>query len=421
MPSAPKPDQAATGEAPLDVIMINDFVELTGGTDRVALAEAAGLARRGHRVTLVAGHGEPDAGLLEAGVSVRHTRQQTMLADPRRLRAGSQGIWNRTSAALVREVASRAEAQSTVVHVHGFTKVLSASVVRAAVESGLPTIVTLHDYFAACPNGGFYNYQRDETCPLTPLSAKCVATHCDVRSYSHKLWRVGRSVIQKHVGRLPGGVDRFIVPSRFAADILRPFLPPRAPLHVLSNPVRVSRAPAANVAENAPFVLVGRLQRDKGGIILAEAARQAGVPVIFVGDGDEASLIRRANPEAELTGWLDSERVQSIVRGARAAVHASRIYETQGLAVLEAAAHGVPSVVSDASVARESVTDGTTGLWFSSGDVSDLADKLVRLHADPPLAARMGAAAYERFWSDPPDLARHLDRLEEIYRAPRSS
>ena len=56
-------DDAAVAAAPLvdpqplTVIMIHDFAAVRGGAERVALTEAAGLARRGHRVTFVAGNG----------------------------------------------------------------------------------------------------------------------------------------------------------------------------------------------------------------------------------------------------------------------------------------------------------------------------------------------------------------------------
>jgi glycosyltransferase involved in cell wall biosynthesis len=173
--------------------------------------------------------------------------------------------------------------------------------------------------------------------------------------------------------------------------------------------------PPADAAGNQPFVMLGRLQHDKGGVLLARAARLAGVRVVFVGEGADAGPIRRANPDAELTGWLSGDGVREAVRGARAVVNASLIHETQGLTLLEAAAEGVPAIVSDASVAREEVEDNRTGLWFKAGDADHLAEKLTALHRDDDLAARLGAAAYERFWANPPDLDHHLDGLERIY------
>jgi len=126
------------------------------------------------------------------------------------VRAAARGIWNRKSAALVRELAGLADSNRAVVHVHGFTKVLSASVIRAAVDSGLPVVATLHDYFATCPNGAFFIYPRGEICHLTPLSARCVGTHCDARGYSHKLWRVARSAVQQRFGAMPAGLSDFV-------------------------------------------------------------------------------------------------------------------------------------------------------------------------------------------------------------------
>ena len=413
-----EPDGATSDRAPeaLDVIVLNDFATIAGGTDQVALAEASGLARRGHRVTLLAGAGEPDPELLRSGVRVCSTGQPSTLADPNRARAAARGIWNRAPASIVRRLAAEAAGRPAVVHLHGYTKVLSASVVRAAVASGLPTVATLHDYFAACPNGAFFNYQSEELCPLTPLSPRCVATNCDARAYSHKLWRVGRAAVQRGPGRMPRGVGDFVAPSRSAANVIAPFLPGAARVHIVPSPVTVRREPPAAVADNRAFVLVGRLQRDKGATLFARAAREANVPAIFVGEGEEADAVRAALPDAELTGWVEPDRVREIIRGARAVINPSLVHETQGLTVLEAAADGVPAIVSDGSVARESVSDGVTGLWFRRGSVDALADRLRRLQADGDAAARLGAAAYEWFWSQERGLDAHLDGIEAVYR-----
>lgn len=415
---SPQADQRpGIGGDPLEVIVINDRAAVRGGCDRVALSEAAGLARRGHRVTLIAGSEEPESELLAAGVEVRLTGQRSTLEEPNRARAAAQGIWNRPAQRLVSQVLAACDRRRALVHVHGFVKVLSPSTVRAAIESGLPTLVTLHDYFLACPNGGFFDYRRARVCHLRPMSARCVATDCDARAYTHKLWRVGRAAVQQHFGHLPAGFHRLIAPSALAAEVMRAHLGAAAPIEILPNPVSVICRPPAEVARHQAFVLVGRLQRDKGGVVFAQAARKASVPAVFVGAGDQEAAIRRANPDAELTGWLDPARAAAVVRGARAGVSPSLVYETQGLAALEAAAEGVPSVVSDVSAAREAVADGISGLWFAAGDADHLAEQLSRLSREPELAARMGQAAYERFWSAGLDLARHLDRLERIYRS----
>ncbi len=416
MPRSPEPDRDAATPQRLSVIVINDFASVTGGSDRVAFTEAVALAERGHQVTLIAGHGEPAPELTAAGVTVRLTGQHTTLGHPNRLSAGAQGVWNRTSARLVDQVLSAADPDTTVVHVHGVAKVLSPSVVRAALRSGLGVVATLHDYFAACPNGGFFNYQTGEICRLDPLSARCVASHCDARSYSHKLWRVGRTAVQWRVGHMPSGIRHFIAPSRFAADILRPYLPGAAILHVVPNPISVGHQAPADVAGNSEFIAVGRLSQDKGPALFAEAARKAGVQAVFVGAGDEEATIRRMNPDAEITGWLEPAEVETRLRSARAVVSSSLWYEVQPLAALEAAAHGLPAIIPDNTAFTELVPNGVAGLWFRGGDSDDLAEKLKRLAGDDQLARSLGTAAHERFWTGGWGVEDHVARLEGIYR-----
>jgi glycosyltransferase involved in cell wall biosynthesis len=400
----------------LTVVLMNDFASVTGGIDRVVLAEAEGLASRGHDVTLLAGQGPPASELVEAGVRVLSTGQHTTREHPSSVKAAAQGLWNRSAAQLAREVLRECDPERTVVHLHGFTKVLSASVVRAAVRSGAATVATLHEYFAVCPNGGYFNYQTGQVCHLTPLSARCVVTHCDARAYSHKLWRVARSQVQRSVGSMPAGVLDLIVPSHSAGEIVRPFLPPQPRLRVVPNPVPAARVDPVDPAQSSLFVFIGRLSHEKGPLILARAARRAALPAVFVGAGDEAEAVRREYPDAEVTGWLDPGEVQARLRTARAVVNASICYETQGLTTLEAAAHGVPAVVPDLGVLTEIVTDQQTGLWFRRGDPVDLAAKLRRVADDDHLVKTLGATAYQRFWSASWDLDTHLDRVEDVYR-----
>ena len=92
----------------------------------------------------------------------------------------------------------------------------------------------------------------------------------------------------------------------------------------------------------------------------------------------------------------------------------SRWYETQGLVVLEAAARGVPAIVPDQCAASDFVDDGITGLVFRTGDLVDLEHKLRQL-TDPALAARLGGAAYEKYWQAPATMASHTERLVAVY------
>ncbi|HBV33708.1 TPA: hypothetical protein DIC39_03805 [Patescibacteria group bacterium] len=69
--------------------------------------------------------------------------------------------------------------------------------------------------------------------------------------------------------------------------------------------------------------------------------------------------------------------------------------EAFGLVILEAAACGVPAVVTDLPGPRSLVKDGQTGLVARIGDASSLADKISALLKDDSLREKMGRSAHE--------------------------
>ena len=396
------------------VVVVSDFAHVNGGAASVAIESAIGLARRGHEVSFISAVMPVDDRLGEAGVKVFCTGQHEILKDPNRLRATCQGLWNPQAARAFSCHLNGDGRENTIIHLHGWTKALSTSVVRAAVRRGFKTVCTLHDYFVACPNGGFFDHVSLRHCHRQPLSVSCITCNCDMRSYSHKLWRVARHVVQERVGSLPGGIDAFVVLSRLSCDILRPHLPREARVFEVLNPINACRLPPFEPERHAAFTMIGRLTPDKGGSLLARAAHDVGVSAVFVGEGLSRHEIATACPAATITGWVPKERVPGFLEKARALVLPSLWYEAQPLVVLEAASRGVPAIVSDGCAGRESLEDGVTGLLFKNGDVRSLASALRRMN-DDAFVRRLGHAAYEKYWANPLTPERHVVRLEQVY------
>jgi glycosyltransferase involved in cell wall biosynthesis len=92
------------------------------------------------------------------------------------------------------------------------------------------------------------------------------------------------------------------------------------------------------------------------------------------------------------------------------------LYEPFGIAPLEAMAHQVPAVVSNAWALRESVSAGVTGALVEPGNVADLAETMTALLGDPESLRRMGESARAAVIRDHhwPAVA---DRLAEALRA----
>jgi glycosyltransferase involved in cell wall biosynthesis len=289
-------------------------------------------------------------------------------------------------------------------------------VIRAAMEREFPTVFTLHDFVLACPTGTLFLQKTQQKCTLRPMSTTCICTNCDTRGYGHKMWRVGRHLVQDSFGLTPSGARHFIVYSQTAKDLLLPYLPKEAKFYSVPNAIEMSLGEPADVCANETFMFLGRLTPEKGPEMFARAALAEGAPCLFIGDGLSRGAIARANPQAVFSKWMSHSEALKTLRQARALVFPSLWYETLGLVVLEAAGSGVPSIVPDTCAAHESVIDGVTGLYYRSGDEGDLRAKIAVLK-DPVVAARMGKAAYEKFWAFPgSSLELHRHRLVSAYR-----
>ncbi|WP_029032762.1 glycosyltransferase family 4 protein [Salinarimonas rosea] len=396
------------------IVVVADHLAVNGGSARVAVESALGLAAAGHRVLCVGGAGAPDPRLAAAGIPVR------IVAPPERARGRAASavrvIWNADAGRAVAESLAQAGPEA-IAHVHSWGQEMSGATFAAVRGAGAVGVVTLHDFLSVCPNGTFFDFGEAAICTRAPLSGACIARACDAKPYPFKLMRLARHAATARLGRLFEACPDAIVLSALHREVIAPHLPPGMRLHRVANPVEIDApdGPPAPRAPDAPFLFVGRLTPEKGAALFARAAATAGVPAVFVGDGPEADAIRAENPRARLLGWQAPERVAALMRTARALVFPSLWYETQGLVALEAQAAGTPVVVSDGCAAREFVRDGETGLHVPSGDVQALAARLVRLASDPDLAERLGRAAQAAFLADPPSRAAHVAALETVY------
>jgi glycosyltransferase involved in cell wall biosynthesis len=398
-----------------EVVILNDYAGFTGGSSSVAIQSALALTDRQIKVTLFAAVG-PIAPTLQnrALLNVVCTDQHAIADDPNRVRSSYQGMWNRKANRELTKLLLLKDPAKTVVHVHTWMKALSPGVISTALDRGFPVAITLHDFFAVCPSGGFYIHPEKKTCEKRPLSASCLRCNCDRRSYSHKLWRFARTALQNRWLKIADRVHHYIGVSQFSVNLMRRYLPPRVPVTIVRNPVPCRNCGPAPVDAGSAFLFLGRLVPEKGAHLFAEAADRAGVPAVFVGGGELENDLRQRFPRATFRGWLEPAEVTSAIRGARALVFPSLWYETFGLSAIEAMANGVPVVASNHCAASEFVEDGYSGLHFQSGSLESLASQLRRLR-DGNLALRLGRNAYNWYWRNPWSVDAHVDGLASVY------
>ncbi len=173
--------------------------------------------------------------------------------------------------------------------------------------------------------------------------------------------------------------------------------------------------------------VVARLEPEKGHATLLDAwpsvlARVPAARLIIVGEGSQADALRAHAARLGLLG--EPARVGSSDGGHGVAPGASVVFtgrredvpsvtaafdvavlpsyrEAQGLVILEAMALARPVVASDVGGIPEMIEDGVTGLLVPPHDGAALADAIVRLLTDHPLADTIGRAGHrsvhERF------------------------
>lgn len=394
------------------VVVVNDFGHVNGGAAQVAISSAKALAGRGIRVIYFSAVGPLDPSLRDAGVECVNTDQEDILSG-NRLLAFARGIWNGHAAKVLGDLLSTLDKSSSVIHLHGWSKALSVSVFRAALDSGIQCVHTLHEYFSACPNGGFYDYQSNQICRKPPMGIQCISTHCDARSYSHKAWRVARQLIATRAAFSTGGIRNVISLSRLSRTVLEPHLEQDIRWYEVRNPVVCLATERTHAEDNTNIVFLGRLSPEKGVDVFLEAARKQPFNAVVVGDGPLLGDLSSRFSDARFLGWQDAQGVDQVLRSARALVFPSRWYETFGLTVLEALGYGVPVIVSDSTAAVDFVTP-ENGWVFPDGNVDALAERL-RALTDSSLTKRMSESAYETYWSDPPDEASHCSNLIHVY------
>lgn len=397
------------------VVIVSDFGSVNGGAAKVAIESARGLAEAGVEVTFACAIAPVSDRLVHPNIDVAMFEGQEIWRVESKIQALRQGVWNEPAGKFLAALLARQPRGETVVHLHQWSKAFSPAAIAATAASGLPTLYTLHEYFSFCPNGAYYDFPKGCACDRKPMSLSCVTARCDRASIVHKAVRVAR---QAAVNRALAAIaaPTFVHVSAFARGVAEPWLPAHGRHVVIENMMEAQRRAAAPVAANAHALYLGRFTQEKGVVELARAARLAGTPVRFIGEGPAADDIAAANPDAELIGWVAPEAVFAEIAKARCVVAPSLWRETGPLVAPEAMALGVPVVIARETGMASLVRDAENGLLVEAGDVGGLAAALRRL-SDDGEAARMGARAYALYWADPLTLDRHVGRLLEAYRA----
>lgn len=396
------------------LVILNDSGVTAGGATKLALDAALGAARRGWDVTYITQAGDMDARLAPAGVAVLGIEGARVSRETPRA-AAATGLWNSAAARRVATFVAETDTPGTVYHLHNWAHFLSPSVFRALrpVESRL--VMTTHDYFLSCGNGGHYDFQRNAVCTRIGNSPSCLVTQCDRKSAAHKAWRVARHAVRSQAFPLRRFAGRVaVIHARQAPFFVRAGLPEDR-ITTIANPVEPyspSRIPAE---ANTDVLFIGRLGEEKGADIAADAAHRAGMPMVFAGTGPMADDLAARYPEAEFAGFCDRAQLAALAARARCVIVPSRLAEPFGLVAGEAMWSGLPVLISRRAFLAGDIVAAGAGLDFDPLNMEEAAGALRRIKTDDAAVRRMSTKAFSGTRHIANTMEAWLDAYDALY------
>jgi len=188
---------------------------------------------------------------------------------------------------------------------------------------------------------------------------------------------------------------KVLAPSRHTLSELRSRLKPETGLFSRGvDAVTFNPAHKHGVNKIPVCLYVGRVSVEKRLDLLPEIfTRRDNAKLLIVGDGPYRKKLQSELPLAVFTGAVhDLHALKKLYASADIFVFPSET-ETFGQVLMEAAASGLPRIVSDKGASKELVRHGVDG--FVAKDRTEFSGYVDRLIADPRLRASMGQSARE--------------------------
>ena len=406
------------------------------GTELVTATLAQALAKRGHRVTVLARTVDTTA----EEFSVRpddpdhSTPDQNALADPHRVRVVH--IVNNLSHPshfrleydnpFFNEACHQVltDTQPDIVHIQHIEH-LSGSMIHVPAQLGYPVVLSLHDFFFACYRINLID-NHTRLCPGPDRGERCIACLESVTSAGEVRHRF------RYFEKLLRIPQRVIVPSQSLADRMQqifPFLESR--LQVLAPgivPVRPLHREDRE-AGTLRVLYIGALLPHKGAHVLVEATR--GLPVGSIEVSLYGSRVAAwqaytdqleadaADLPVHFCGTYTPAQLSAILAQHDVLVVPSIWEETFSLVTREALQAGLPVIAARRGALPEVIQEGVNGLLFEPENADDLRRCLERLRTDTQLREQLTPASTPI--RDPEVYAQDMEAVYEAVRGDKST
>lgn len=372
-----------------NIVIVNDFNYIQGGASKVALNTAKLLKNYGYNVYFFSAVFKEDE-VIE-GINYITSNQKECLKDSNKIRGMLNGLYNKKAKKCFQELLDKLDKNETIIHIHGWTKALSSSVFDIAYKKRFKIVLTLHDYFSACPNGGYFNFRTNKICTLKGNSIKCVCKNCDSRNYLFKIYRVARMFVQNKVVGFNKKLNYAIGISDLNIKVLKDNFK-NCKIYKVNNPIDINKTMIIDSRENNDYYLyVGRITKEKGVEKFCEIITKANLKGLVVGDGSEKKVLESRYPNIKFVGWKSEEEVKKYISSSRGLIFPSLWYEGAPLTPLEFMSMGLPCAISNLCAGKEYIQNNN-GVLIDPYNIEDSVNQVKILNEN---RIEMGNRAFE--------------------------
>ena len=396
------------------LVVLNDSGLAAGGATKLAIESAIGARSHGWDVDFFAQAGKLDQRLSKAGVNV-HSVSGARVSSKSPFSALQSGLWN---ARALEEISNYIEAhddKNVVYHLHNWSHFFSPAIFRALAQVQARTVLTTHDFFLSCGNGGQFNFKKNIICEKTGNSLGCLVTNCDKNSVIHKIWRAGRHAIRANVFPL----DQFEGRVALIHEKQRPYFEraglAKEQISTIKNPVTALVGRRVEAEKNKKLLFIGRISIEKGADIAAEAAFKSGMEIVFAGNGPLISKLKADYPNAKFAGFCSRDQLADLMRSSRALIMPGRWAEPFGLVAGEALWSGVPVLISETAFLAGDIIAAGAGLSFNPLKVDNVIDVIHQIKSDDLIVRKMSNAAFSNVKSIANTHEKWIGQYNDLY------
>jgi glycosyltransferase involved in cell wall biosynthesis len=368
----------------MKIIIAHNRYQQPGGEDVVVRQESQMLRDHGHDVVLYE----------------RSNDETECFTGAKRLTLFAHTAWSSDTFRDFGEVLKRERPE--LVHVHNTLVMISPSIYEACKQAGVPVVQTLHNYRLYCPASTFL---RDgvpcEDC-VTGSLLSSVRHRCYRNSAGATAAVATMLALHRKRGTYIDDISRYIALTEFAKKKFVDCGLPAEKITVKPNFVHADPGVQSSTGKSAVFM--GRLTPEKGVMTALKAWKllPADMELKVIGDGPSLEELGQAARAMGLTnvsflGKLPREDAFKYLARARFLLFPSEWYETFGMTIIEAYAHGVPVVASRMGVMPEIVKENVTGLLFEPRDPQSLAEVVQNLWHQTALIQQLGRNARREY------------------------